>query len=194
MSNRKKESVVQNHERIKWRTLAIILILFIFICIAFYLHLKIEFERKEFERKEFERKEFERKEFERKEFERKEFERKEFERKEFERKEFERKEFEKKEISDFSDIKNGLEPFIDQMKSEGSKKYKAAMTVLRVHPNHLAALYAAGESCQILLDFEQSSEFFSKFLSISPENRIVQNFNEIKVLPFCAMLAGSTTY
>jgi hypothetical protein len=43
-----------------------------------------------------------------------EFERNGFERKEFERKEFERKEFERKEISDFSDIRNGLEPFIDQ--------------------------------------------------------------------------------
>jgi hypothetical protein len=138
-----------------------------------------EFERNGLERKEFERKEFERKETldfsNRKEIERKEIERKEIERKEIERKEIERKEFERKETLDFSDIRIGLTPFIDQIPvSEGSKKYKAAMIVLRIHPNHLASLFAAGESCQTLLDFEQSYEFFSKFLSISPENRIVQ--------------------
>jgi hypothetical protein len=34
---------------------------------------------------------------------------------EFERKEFERNGFERKEISDFSDIRNGLEPILDQI-------------------------------------------------------------------------------
>jgi hypothetical protein len=147
MSNKKKP--VQNDEskNICWRFFSFIIVLIsILFCLAFYLHHKIESERKESERKEFERKEFERKEFERKEFERKESERKEFERKESERKEFERK-----ETLDFSDIRIGLTPFIDQIPvSEGSKKYKAVMTILRIHPNHLASLYAAGESCQTL--------------------------------------------
>jgi hypothetical protein len=141
MSNKKKP--VQNDEskNICWRFFSFIIVLIsILFCLAFYLHHKIESERKEFERKESERKEFER-----------------------------------KETLDFSDIRIGLTPFIDQIPvSEGSKKYKAVMTILRIHPNHLASLYAAGESCQTLLDFEQSFEFFSKFLSISPENRIVQ--------------------